>query len=431
MNFFSKRAAEHDDTHRIAKTLTDSGSPLPNAGEGPGVRGQARSSMLSRVFHKPPEAITDRTAAELYPPHPQPLSRVGERGTEHFLGELAKPAHNSHTEEPPYETPWHTGRSTDPNRGNLRGSPSAAKPVSTGHSNWRRRSCPTPCGLWRARAHRASGYAGCPGQEPGQENSSGTSERRIALIGQPNCGKSTLFNSVAGYRAVTSNFPGVTVHYIRSRIQLNDQTAELIDLPGTYSLTAFTPAESATRDFLLDGGTDAVINVIDASVLSRSLELTLQLLELGMPVVVCLNMMDEAHRKGIHIDSAALACELGVPVVETVAAEGVGIHSLFQRVLEAAKEPAVQHLGPRYHLDTETAIDNLSAWLAPSLTDRNCLPPRLLAIKLLEGDEHLLSLASASTQERTTVARQQLREARGRAADEVIESERHALSMQL
>ena len=240
-----------------------------------------------------------------------------------------------------------------------------------------------------------------------------------------------MFNSVAGYRSITANFPGVTVHYTRSRIQLNGETAELIDLPGAYSLTASTPAESATRDFLLQEGLDTVINVIDASVLSRSLELTLQLVELGLPVVVCLNMIDEAHRKGIRIDGAALAGELGVPVVETLAAEGVGIHELFRTALRLATKPTVAACGLRYHCDTELVITDLAAWLEPNLTDQDCLPPRLLAIKLLEGDEHLLGMASAAVQERTSAARQELAEARGRPAEEVIESERHALSMQL
>src|SRR6185436_7372834 len=221
------------------------------------------------------------------------------------------------------DAPSHTRGHVDSDTGSLRGSPSAAKPVTTRHSDWRRRSCPAPCALWRAGSYRALGYPSCPGQEPGQKNPRRARGLRIALVGQPNCGKSTLFNSVAGYRSITANFPGVTVHYTRSRIQLHGEIAELIDLPGTYSLTASTPAESATRDFLLQEEIDAVINIIDASVLSRSLELTLQLVELGLPVAVCLNMMDEAHRKGIRIDSKALASELGVPVVETVAAEGV------------------------------------------------------------------------------------------------------------
>ena len=96
----------------------------------------------------------------------------------------------------------------------------------------------------------STGVLRLPWAEPGQKNPRRARGLRIALVGQPNCGKSTLFNSVAGYRSITANFPGVTVHYTRSRIQLHGETAELIDLPGTYSLTASTPAESATRDFL-------------------------------------------------------------------------------------------------------------------------------------------------------------------------------------
>lgn len=211
---------------------------------------------------------------------------------------------------------------------------------------------------------------------------------------------------------------------------MRGQIAELIDLPGAYSLTAGSPAESATRDFLLHEEIDAVINVVDASVLSRSLELTLQLLELGLPVVVCLNMIDEAHRKGIRIDANKLRSELGVPVVETVAAEGLGIHELFEKALEqAGNPPAESRL--RYHHDTEAVVARLSAWLEPNLTRQGCLPPRLLAIKLLEGDEHLLGLASTAVREHALQARLQLAAARGRPAEDVIESERHALSMEL
>ncbi len=230
---------------------------------------------------------------------------------------------------------------------------------------------------------------------------------------------------------MTANFPGVTVHYTRSRIQLGSQIAELIDLPGAYSLTAFNRAESATRDFLWHGEIDAVVNVVDASVLSRSLELTLQLLELGLPVVVCLNMMDEARRKGIRIDSRKLSEQLGVPVVETIAAEGVGIHDLFRTVWQLPRRPAPPPRPSSYHRDTEAAIADLSCWLRPNMTAPECMSSRLLAIKLLEGDEHLLGMASAATRERTTSARNDLAEARGRPAEEVIESERHALSMQL
>ncbi len=253
----------------------------------------------------------------------------------------------------------------------------------------------------------------------------------MALVGQPNCGKSTLFNSVAGYRSITANFPGVTVHYTRSRILLDGSIAELIDLPGIYSLTASSPAESATRDFLLNEEVDVVINVIDASVLSRSLELTLQLLELGVPLVVCLNMTDEAHRKGIRINPLRLSKELGVPITETIAAEGVGIHALFQSTIELNRDSRPLRAGLSYHRDTESVIDDLASLLENTLTDQNQLPARLVAIKVLEGDECCLSRSPVHLRQQIEDARLRLAENRGKPADEVIESERHALSMQL
>ena len=156
----------------------------------------------------------------------------------------------------------------------------------------------------------------------------------------------------------------------------------------------------------------------------------MQLVELGLPVAVCLNMMDEAHRKGIRIDSRELANDLGVPVVETVAAEGLGVHELFQTALQLASRSAVPACGLRYHYDTETVITDLAAWLEPN-SDQDCLPPRLLAIKLLEGDEHLLGMASAATQERTSEARQELAEAWRPCCGGRHRVGRHALSMQL
>lgn len=230
---------------------------------------------------------------------------------------------------------------------------------------------------------------------------------------------------------MTANFPGVTVHFTRSTIQLGHEVADLIDLPGTYSLTASNPAERATRDFLLNEDVSAVVNVIDASVLSRSLELTLQLLELGLPVVVCLNMMDEARRKGIHVEKGKLAEALGVPVVETIAVEGVGVHELFRTVWQPSLKPVAPGQACRYQRDTESAIADLASWLEPNLATGQCLPPRLLAIKLLEADEQVLRQANAATRERAAAAGQMLATERGCLAEEVIESERHALSMHL
>ena len=138
---------------------------------------------------------------------------------------------------------------------------------------------------------------------------------KIALIGQPNCGKSTLFNSVVGYRSETSNLAGTTVQASTGLVKLNGGMVELIDLPGIYSLTTSTPAEATTRRWLWESHPGLIINVVDASLLSRSLELTLELRELGIPMVVCLNMMDEAQRKGTGIAVQKLAETLGMPVL--------------------------------------------------------------------------------------------------------------------
>ena len=250
-------------------------------------------------------------------------------------------------------------------------------------------------------------------------------------MGQPNSGKSTLFNSVAGYRSVTSNFPGVTVHYTSGRIRFNGLLSQLIDLPGIYTLTASNPAEHATCAFLLQQSPSAIINVIDTSVLSRSLELTLQLLELGYPTVVCLNMMDEAHRKGIRIDANKLSEMLGAPVIETIAAEGIGIHRLFQETFQMIGRKPASGTGVRFDRDTETIIHELVQHIAKRAELGSRIPPRMLAIRLLEGDLQLADQTLTLPMEQIESARLQLEAHRGKPAEEVIESERHALSMKL
>ncbi|MGA3327197.1 MAG: FeoB small GTPase domain-containing protein, partial [Terriglobia bacterium] len=160
---------------------------------------------------------------------------------------------------------------------------------------------------------------------------------KVALVGQPNSGKSTIFNAVAGYRSLTSNFAGTTVEYTHGQARVDGEVLELIDLPGLYSLTPTSPVEEVSRDYLLAGDWDVIVNVVDASQLARSLELTLELLDLESPLVVCLNMMDEAARKGMTIDTHALGIALGVPVVEAISARGRGIIETFRVAQEVAK----------------------------------------------------------------------------------------------
>lgn len=160
---------------------------------------------------------------------------------------------------------------------------------------------------------------------------------RVALIGQPNCGKSTLFNQVAGYKAETGNFHGTTVKYTESRVRVAGTVIELVDLPGAYTLEGGSPAEMEAARYMNSQDVDVIINVADATHLATALELTFELLPLNKPVVLALNMMDEAARLGMHIDGEGLAHELGTPVLPLIASRGRGVKGLFIKALEMGR----------------------------------------------------------------------------------------------
>jgi small GTP-binding protein domain len=157
---------------------------------------------------------------------------------------------------------------------------------------------------------------------------------KILLMGNPNVGKSALFSRLTGTRIIASNYPGTTVEFTKGYLKLGEEPAEIIDVPGTYTLEATSKAEEVAVDMLKDG--DLVINVVDATNLERNLNLTLQLLERPVPVIVALNMWDDARHRGISIDAARLENLLGVPVVPTVGVTGEGIKELVSRFSEAA-----------------------------------------------------------------------------------------------
>ena len=158
----------------------------------------------------------------------------------------------------------------------------------------------------------------------------------IAIAGNPNCGKSALFNAFTGIRQRTGNWPGVTVDRKEGHFQLETHEVRLIDLPGIYSLDASSLDEEITRDYLLSREADLIINVVDAANLERNLYLTVQLLEMGVPMVLAMNMMDVARKRGVSIDVERLAEKLGCPVVPVVAVTGEGTAELKARMLAVA-----------------------------------------------------------------------------------------------
>ena len=215
----------------------------------------------------------------------------------------------------------------------------------------------------------------------------------VAVAGNPNAGKSTLINAVAGARLHVGNWPGVTVEKKTAVFQYKGRNITLVDLPGAYSLSPYTQEEIIARDYLVQERPDVIINVVDATNLERNLYFTLQLLELGVPVVMALNMYDEAKNKGFKIDTAVMASMLGAVVVPTVATRHEGMDRLIESVLAAADAPGrARSEEVHYGNDIEDAIDRLLADLAPEsprLLEQ--YPRRWLALKLIEKDEKVLT----------------------------------------
>ncbi|MCJ7520284.1 MAG: ferrous iron transport protein B, partial [Anaerolineaceae bacterium] len=227
---------------------------------------------------------------------------------------------------------------------------------------------------------------------------------RFALVGQPNCGKSTLFNQVAGYRAETGNFAGTTVTFTETKVRVLGDVVELVDLPGTYTLLGTNPAERVVLDYLILKPVDAILNVIDATHLVQGLALTLELMELGRPIVLAVNMMDEASRQGLKIDGEALGKLLGIPVLPMIASRGQGVREAFTETWRTAREKTIAAILP-FKPDIEEAIEQIKKIIAKGEFP---VSRRALAIKLLEGDPELSSRLGAEYKGLPNVVKNQL-----------------------
>ncbi|MBI9093196.1 MAG: ferrous iron transport protein B [Desulfobacterium sp.] len=215
-------------------------------------------------------------------------------------------------------------------------------------------------------------------------------KRLVALAGQPNCGKSTIFNTITGASQHVANYPGVTVEKLSGSYSINGTRIEIVDLPGTYSLTSFSPEEKVSRDFILHDKPETIINVADAANVKRSLYLTFQLLEMETPVILNLNMMDVAAKKGMAIDFKGLEQELNTPVVPTAIKRGEGkqelIHAIQASMDSGERSNFKVDYGPM-----EPSIKAITAEIKTS-SYSSSYPLRWLAIKLMEGDVEVVKL---------------------------------------
>jgi len=250
----------------------------------------------------------------------------------------------------------------------------------------------------------------------------------IALAGNANVGKSVIFNHLTGLHQHIGNWPGKTVERAEGTLHFKGYTIDIVDLPGIYSLSTYSLEELISRKYIAVEKPDVVINVVDASVLERNLFFTLQLMELETPMVIALNQMDIAKKKGIEIDTQKLEKLLGIPVIPTVAIKGVGIFQLLEKVIEIVEKGRIAKREVKYGEEVEEKIakvtkmiDGIQFWY----------PPRYVAIKLIEGDEEIEKEVSRIDPRIVSAAKKlasEIENLHGHSCSTVITSERYEVA---
>ncbi|MEM3696557.1 MAG: ferrous iron transport protein B [Candidatus Bathyarchaeia archaeon] len=251
----------------------------------------------------------------------------------------------------------------------------------------------------------------------------------IALAGNANVGKSVIFNYLTGLHQHIGNWPGKTVEKAEGTLHFKGYTIDIIDLPGIYSLSTYSLEELISRKYIAVEKPDVVINVVDASVLERNLYFTLQLMELETPMVIALNQMDMAKRKGIQIDVEKLEKLLGIPVIPTVAIKGVGVFQLLEKAIEVAEKGLAANRVPvRFGEEVEKKIAELTKMVEPI---QFWYPPRYVAIKLLEGDEEIEREVAKVNPKIVSAAKKlakEIEKLHGHSCSTVITSERYEIA---
>ncbi|HIZ88943.1 MAG: ferrous iron transport protein B [Mucispirillum sp.] len=212
----------------------------------------------------------------------------------------------------------------------------------------------------------------------------------IALAGNPNAGKTTIYNALTGARQHIGNYPGVTVEKKESMITYNNQQLKIIDLPGTYSLTAYSVEEVVARNVIINEKPDVVVDIIDSSNLERNLYLAVQLMELRIPLVFVFNMKDMAQEMGIKIDVKSLSNLFCVPIIETVGSKGDGVKTILEEAIKVAKNPEIKYPVITYDKVIEKYVNSVEELIKKYSTNIENYNTRWLAVKLLEGDKDVM-----------------------------------------